>query len=186
MRNTWKGMLLGALAGAAVGLALESIDRAARGANHAVHATPDVAARAGGRARHRAVTLAQDGAGYRRARRSAGGGPGRRAGRRPQRGACGALTFRGTRRRAYDGSRIPQRRRAIMGLTDKAKGKAKEFEGKATGDKQREAEGKVEQAKGEVKDAVQHVRDAAGNLVERVADEAAAQRAERERREDRR
>ena len=67
-----------------------------------------------------------------------------------------------------------------MGLTDKAKGKAKEFEGKATGDKQREAEGKVDQAKGEAKDAVQHVRDAAGNLVERVEDEGAAKRAERE------
>ena len=46
MRNTWKGMLLGALGGAAVGLALESIDRAARGANNAVHATPEVASRA--------------------------------------------------------------------------------------------------------------------------------------------
>jgi uncharacterized protein YjbJ (UPF0337 family) len=67
-----------------------------------------------------------------------------------------------------------------MGLTDKAKGKAKEFEGKATGDKQREAEGKVEQAKGEAKDAVEHVRDAAGNLVERVRDEAEARRAERD------
>ncbi len=73
MRNTWKGMLLGALGGAAVGLALESIDRAARGANHAVHATPDAAARAGGRARYRAVTLAQGGAGMaaRAARRAA-------------------------------------------------------------------------------------------------------------------
>ena len=73
MRNTWKGMLLGALGGAAVGLALESIDRAARGANHAVHATPDAAARAGGRARYRAVTLAPGGAGIaaRAARRAA-------------------------------------------------------------------------------------------------------------------
>ena len=73
MRNTWKGMLLGALGGAAVGLALESIDRAARGANNAVHATPDAAARAGGRARYRAVTLAQGGAGIaaRAARRAA-------------------------------------------------------------------------------------------------------------------
>jgi hypothetical protein len=62
MRNTWKGMLMGAVAGAAVGLALESIDRAARGASTAVHATPDVAARAGGRARRRVVMLAHDGA----------------------------------------------------------------------------------------------------------------------------
>jgi hypothetical protein len=73
MRNTWKGMLLGALGGAAVGLALESIDRAARGANNAVHATPEVAARAGERARRRAFVLAHDGAGFaaRAARRAA-------------------------------------------------------------------------------------------------------------------
>jgi hypothetical protein len=64
MRNTWKGMLLGALGGAAIGLALESIDRAARGANHAVHATPEVASRAGGRAKYRAVTLLHEGAGF--------------------------------------------------------------------------------------------------------------------------
>jgi hypothetical protein len=64
MRNTWKGMLLGALGGAAIGLALESIDRAARGANHAVHATPDVASRAGGRAKQRALTLVHEGAGF--------------------------------------------------------------------------------------------------------------------------
>jgi hypothetical protein len=74
MRNTWKGMLLGALGGAAIGLALESIERAARGAhnaahatargaNDAAHATPDAAARAGGRARSRLVILAQEGAG---------------------------------------------------------------------------------------------------------------------------
>jgi hypothetical protein len=63
MRNTWKGMLLGAVGGAVIGLALESIDRAARGANNAVHATPDVAARAGGRAKNRFVLLAQEGAG---------------------------------------------------------------------------------------------------------------------------
>jgi uncharacterized protein YjbJ (UPF0337 family) len=73
-----------------------------------------------------------------------------------------------------------------MGLSDKTKGKAKEFEGKVTGDKQREAEGKVEQAKGEAKDAVEHVRDAAGNLVERVRDEAEARRAERDAAENRR
>jgi hypothetical protein len=73
MRNTWKGMLLGALGGAAIGLALESIDRAARGANHAVHATPDVASRAGERAKSRAVTLVHEGASLaaRAARRAA-------------------------------------------------------------------------------------------------------------------
>jgi hypothetical protein len=50
MRNTWKGMMLGALSGAAVGLALDAIDRAAHGAGTAVHAAPDAAARAGGSA----------------------------------------------------------------------------------------------------------------------------------------
>ena len=64
MRNTWKGMLLGALGGAAIGLALESIDRAARGANQAVHATPEAASRAGGRAKSRAVTLVHEGASF--------------------------------------------------------------------------------------------------------------------------
>jgi uncharacterized protein YjbJ (UPF0337 family) len=73
-----------------------------------------------------------------------------------------------------------------MSLTDKLKGKAKEVDGKASGDKQREAEGKLEQAKGDAKDAVEHVRDAAGNLVERVQDEADARRAERQASEDRR
>jgi biotin carboxylase len=73
MRNTWKGMLLGALGGAAVGLALESIDRAARGAKQAVDATPDVASRAGVHAKHRAVTLVHEGAAFaaRAARRAA-------------------------------------------------------------------------------------------------------------------
>jgi hypothetical protein len=68
MRNTWKGMLLGAIGGAAIGLALESIDRAARGAkqgaNTAAHATSDVAARTGGRAKQRAFTLVHEGAEY--------------------------------------------------------------------------------------------------------------------------
>ena len=77
MRNTWKGMLLGAVGGAAIGLALESIDRAARGAkrgaNSAVHATPEVASRAGGHAKHRAVRLVHEGAEFaaRAARRAA-------------------------------------------------------------------------------------------------------------------
>ena len=73
-----------------------------------------------------------------------------------------------------------------MGLTDKAKGKAKEFEGKATGDKQREAEGKVEQAKGEAKDAVEHVRGRRRQPRRAGADEAEARRAERDAAADRR
>ena len=73
MRNTWKGMVLGALSGAAVGLILDSIDRAARGASTAAHAAPDVAARAGGRARERAIALVHDSAGlaYRATKRVA-------------------------------------------------------------------------------------------------------------------
>jgi hypothetical protein len=76
MRNTWKGMVLGALSGAAVGLVLDSIDRAARGASNAAHAAPDAAARAGGQAakvgeqaRVRAISLVHDAAG--RAQRAA-------------------------------------------------------------------------------------------------------------------
>jgi hypothetical protein len=69
MRNTWKGMVLGALSGAAVGLVLDLIDRTVQGANTAAHAAPDVAARAGGTAaraggnmRDRALALAHDSA----------------------------------------------------------------------------------------------------------------------------
>ena len=73
MRNTWKGMVLGALSGAAVGLVLDSIDRAARGASTAAHAAPDAAARAGGWSKERAITLVHDSAGLARraARRAA-------------------------------------------------------------------------------------------------------------------
>ena len=63
MRNTWKGMMLGALSGALVGLVLDSLDRAAQGAGNAVHAAPDAAAWARGRARDRAFALVQDSAG---------------------------------------------------------------------------------------------------------------------------
>ena len=63
MRNTWKGMVLGALSGAAVGLVLDSIDRAARGASTAAHAAPDAAARAGKGARERAIAFVHDSAG---------------------------------------------------------------------------------------------------------------------------
>lgn len=64
-----------------------------------------------------------------------------------------------------------------MGITDDAKGKAKEFEGKVTGDKSREAEGKLDQAKGDAKDTLEHAKDAAGNLVDRARDERDAERA---------
>jgi hypothetical protein len=60
MRNTWKGMILGTLSGAAVGLALDALDRAAQGANHVAHAAPNGAARATGRARRRAFAIVHD------------------------------------------------------------------------------------------------------------------------------
>jgi uncharacterized protein YjbJ (UPF0337 family) len=48
-----------------------------------------------------------------------------------------------------------------MGLMDDVKGKAKEAEGKVTGDESREAEGKFDQAKGDAKDAWESTKDAA-------------------------
>lgn len=48
-----------------------------------------------------------------------------------------------------------------MGLKDNVTGKAKEAEGKLSGDSSREAEGKLDQAKGEAKDAIDDVKDAA-------------------------
>jgi hypothetical protein len=62
MRNAWKGMVIGALSGAAVGLVLDLVDRTVQGANTAAHAAPDVAARASGTVRHRARALAHDSA----------------------------------------------------------------------------------------------------------------------------
>jgi uncharacterized protein YjbJ (UPF0337 family) len=63
-------------------------------------------------------------------------------------------------------------RRHDMSLEDKVKGKAKEAEGKLTGDKSRETEGQLEQAKGDAKDAFEHAKDAAENLLDRARDEA--------------
>ena len=63
-----------------------------------------------------------------------------------------------------------------MALEDEAKGKAKEFEGKVTGDEAREAEGKLDQAVGKAKDIAEDVRDAAGNLIERARGEIAEHR----------
>ena len=63
MRNTWKGMVLGALSGAGVGLVLDLVDRAVAGANTAAHAAPDAAARAGGSVRDRALARAHESAG---------------------------------------------------------------------------------------------------------------------------
>lgn len=54
------------------------------------------------------------------------------------------------------------------GLKDKIVGKAKEVEGKVTGDKLREAEGKAQKKKGEVTDRVNKVKE---NVREKVENE---------------
>ena len=48
--------------------------------------------------------------------------------------------------------------------TDKAKGKAKEFFGDASGDQDVAAEGRRDQAKGDLKGAGNKLKDALGNL----------------------
>src|SRR4029078_1803489 len=57
---------------------------------------------------------------------------------------------------------LRRRQEPLMGLKDDVTGKAKEAEGKLTGDKSREAEGKLDQAKGKAEDALDDVKDAAG------------------------
>jgi uncharacterized protein YjbJ (UPF0337 family) len=47
----------------------------------------------------------------------------------------------------------------IKGSAEQAKGKAKEWAGKVTGDKKTEAEGKGEQLKGKVRNAVGGLKD---------------------------
>ncbi len=47
----------------------------------------------------------------------------------------------------------------MAGEMDKMKGKAKEWAGKATGDKRTEAEGKTDQNKGDVKDAARDAKE---------------------------
>jgi uncharacterized protein YjbJ (UPF0337 family) len=64
----------------------------------------------------------------------------------------------------------------VMALEDEVRGKAKEFEGKVTGDESLEAEGKLDQAVGKAKDIAEDVRDAAGNLIERAREEIAEHR----------
>jgi len=49
----------------------------------------------------------------------------------------------------------------IKGAAEQAKGKLKEWAGKATGDKKTEVEGKGEQAKGKLRNAVGGLKDAA-------------------------
>jgi uncharacterized protein YjbJ (UPF0337 family) len=61
----------------------------------------------------------------------------------------------------------PIQEETLMGLKDKAentgdklKGKAKEKEGRATGDRQRETQGKADQSKSDLKQAGENVKDA--------------------------
>jgi uncharacterized protein YjbJ (UPF0337 family) len=49
----------------------------------------------------------------------------------------------------------------IEGSAEQAKGKVKEWTGKATGDKKTEAEGKAENMKGKAQNAVGGIKDAA-------------------------
>jgi uncharacterized protein YjbJ (UPF0337 family) len=63
-----------------------------------------------------------------------------------------------------------------MGLLDKLRGKAKEYEGKATGDSGREAEGKLQQAKGDAEDALGKAKGAAEDALDHLRDRSAAER----------
>jgi uncharacterized protein YjbJ (UPF0337 family) len=48
----------------------------------------------------------------------------------------------------------------VQGSAEQAKGKVKEWSGKALGDKKLETEGQADQAKGKVKNAVGGIKDA--------------------------
>ena len=54
----------------------------------------------------------------------------------------------------------------FQNTTDKLIGKAKELEGRLTGDKEREVEGKTQSLKGQAKDDVQKVRGTAHDAVD--------------------
>ncbi|WP_273712694.1 CsbD family protein [Leuconostoc mesenteroides] len=54
---------------------------------------------------------------------------------------------------------------------DKIAGKAKEVEGKVTGDKQRELQGKTQNIFGKAKDAVTDIKDAAEETVKDTIDD---------------
>ncbi|MFI7385405.1 CsbD family protein [Streptomyces sp. NPDC049813] len=54
---------------------------------------------------------------------------------------------------------------------DKAKGKAKEMAGKATGNERMKSEGKVDQAKSKARDAVKNTRDKADGARDSLRDD---------------
>lgn len=62
-------------------------------------------------------------------------------------------------------------------LSDKIKGKAKEIEGKVTGDRVRSAQGKAQKTKGAIEGAVSRVADRARGKVARAGDKRAARKA---------
>ena len=51
-------------------------------------------------------------------------------------------------------------------FTDKIKGKAKQVEGRITGDSARRTEGKLDEAKGNLKGVVHKIKDATKNIVQ--------------------
>ena len=57
------------------------------------------------------------------------------------------------------------------GSMDKAKGKAKEMVGKATGNERMQAEGKTDQAKGDVREVTEKARDKAAGARDALRDE---------------
>lgn len=57
-------------------------------------------------------------------------------------------------------------------LGDKLKGKAKQVEGRITGDKVREAQGTVEKTKGDIEGAVERTADRVRGRIARKQDEA--------------
>ncbi len=57
-------------------------------------------------------------------------------------------------------------------IADKLKGKAKQVEGRLTGDKVRETQGTVEKAKGDIEGAVERTADRVRGHIDRKRDEA--------------
>src|SRR3954454_19924572 len=146
--------------------------RAGRARRAIRHLTPQPARAVGhgaawSRSRRRAPT-------WPRARRSAPPTALPRATARASAAECRDVSAHPARERHTTAAPLPSEGETDMGLTDDAKGKAKEYEGKVTGDQSREAEGKFDQAKGDAKDAANDVKDAAGKVADRARDEADA------------
>ena len=63
-------------------------------------------------------------------------------------------------------------REEVKGKVDQGIGKAKEAQGKLTGNPDTEAEGEHQQVRGNAREHVGRVRDAAGNIADDVVDKA--------------